>query len=228
LRALEWLSPSFLRCAFVQPVPRKATRAARHPILAEGQGFRRNLNPAPKEGKTMTTTTLTAEPRIYVACLAAYNSGTLHGAWIDATQGEWGIWDDIQKMLAASPIPDAEEHAIHDYEGFEGARIEEYTGIETVAKLAAFITEHGALGGAVLAHYNNDLDEATEAMTERYLGAYKSLTDYIQEVTEDSITIPQALQYYINWQAMAYDAEINGHVLTINTAYDEVHVFAGG
>jgi len=49
LRALEWLSPSFLRCAFVQPVPRKATRAARHPILAEGQGFRRNLNPDPKE-----------------------------------------------------------------------------------------------------------------------------------------------------------------------------------
>ena len=59
--------------------------------------------------------TLTAEittPRIYVACFAAYNNGYLHGAWIDATQGEWGIWDDIQKMLAASPIPEAEEHAI--------------------------------------------------------------------------------------------------------------------
>ena len=59
------------------------------------------------------------------------------------------MWEDIQKMLAASPILDAEEHAIHDYEGFEGARISEYTGIETIAKLAAFISEHGALGGAV-------------------------------------------------------------------------------
>lgn len=27
-------------------------------------------------------------PRVYVACLAAYNSGFLHGAWIDAGQGE--------------------------------------------------------------------------------------------------------------------------------------------
>ena len=26
------------------------------------------------------------EPRIYVACLAAYNNGHLHGAWIDAAQ----------------------------------------------------------------------------------------------------------------------------------------------
>jgi antirestriction protein len=175
-----------------------------------------------------STATLTTKPRIYVACLAAYNNGYLHGAWIDATQGEWGIWDGIQKMLAASPIPEAEEHAIHDYEGFEGARISEYTGIETVTKLAAFIAEHGALGGAVLAHYNNDLDEASEALTERYLGTYTSLADYVQDITEDSMTIPQPLQYYIDWQAMARDAEINGDLFTISTAYNEVHVFAGG
>jgi antirestriction protein len=170
----------------------------------------------------------TTEPRIYVACLAAYNNGYLHGAWIEATQGEWGMWEDIQKMLAASPIPDAEEHAIHDYEGFEGARISEYTGIETVAKLAAFITEHGALGGAVLAHYNNDLDEAREALTERYHGCFKSLADYVQDMTEDSMTIPQSLQYYIDWEAMARDAELNGDLFTISTAYNEVHVFTGG
>jgi antirestriction protein len=176
----------------------------------------------------MTTITIeTTTPRIYVACLAAYNSGYLHGAWIDATQGEWGIWEDIQKMLAASPIPEAEEHAIHDYEGFEGARISEYTGIETVAKLAAFITEHRALGGAVLEYYNNDLEEASEALTERYLGQYTSLADYVQDMTEDSMTIPASLQYYIDWQAMARDAEINDDLFTISTAYNEVHVFAG-
>jgi antirestriction protein len=175
-------------------------------------------------------TTLTAEtttPRIYVACLAAYNNGYLHGAWIDATQGEWGIWDDIQKMLAASPIPEAEEYAVHDYEGFEGARISEYMGIETIAKLAAFITEHGALGGVVLEYYNNDLDEASEALTERYLGQYTSLADYMQEMTEGSMTIPQTLHYYIDWQAMARDAEMNSDLFTISTAYNEVHVFAG-
>ena len=43
---------------------------------------------------TITDDTITAglnappdgSPRIYVACLAAYNAGRLHGRWIDANQ----------------------------------------------------------------------------------------------------------------------------------------------
>ena len=35
-------------------------------------------------------------PRIYVSCLAAYNSGYLHGMWIDATQDPDDIYDDIE------------------------------------------------------------------------------------------------------------------------------------
>ena len=31
-------------------------------------------------------TTQTTTPKIYVACLAAYNNGFLHGQWIDANQ----------------------------------------------------------------------------------------------------------------------------------------------
>jgi hypothetical protein len=36
-----------------------------------------------------------AEIRIYVACLASYNNGILHGAWIDAWQDETAVWDEI-------------------------------------------------------------------------------------------------------------------------------------
>lgn len=43
--------------------------------------------------------------KIYAACLASYNAGILHGAWIDATQGADGIRDDIAEMLRASPYP---------------------------------------------------------------------------------------------------------------------------
>jgi antirestriction protein len=43
------------------------------------------------------------EPRIYVACLAAYNAGCLHGAWIDADQSATDLWEDISTMLKASP-----------------------------------------------------------------------------------------------------------------------------
>ena len=47
----------------------------------------------------MTSATDT-NPRIYVACLAAYNNGYLHGAWIDADQDVDEIRDEIATMLA--------------------------------------------------------------------------------------------------------------------------------
>lgn len=162
----------------------------------------------------MTTTTDT-KPRIYVACLAAYNSGILHGTWIDATQDPWSIWDDVRAMLAASPIAGAEKHAIHDYEGFE-----------EVTALAGFIMEHGPLGGALLSHFGGDLDEAREALSDQYLGCHASLADYMQEVTEETTAIPQALRFYIDWQAMARDAEMSGDLFTIETGYEQTHVFA--
>ncbi|MEP0315093.1 MAG: antirestriction protein ArdA, partial [Hyphomonas sp.] len=51
-------------------------------------------------------------PRIYVACLAAYNNGCLHGRWIAVTTPD-EIMSEVRAMLADSPLPDAEEWAIH-------------------------------------------------------------------------------------------------------------------
>jgi len=218
--ALKRLPPSFLRAA---GSPRSRF-AAPTPILAEGQRVAcATQNPTEIE---MKNTAHTIAPRIYVACLAAYNSGYLHGAWIDANQDGDGIRDDIAAMLKTSPIAGAEEYAIHDYEGFESVRIEEYTSIDTVTEIAAFIAEHGELGAAVLAYFSNDMDEAQEAMADRYHGQFTSLADYMEEMTTDTLTIPEPLRYYIDWQAMARDAELSGDLFTIETAYDEVHVFS--
>lgn len=167
-----------------------------------------------------------SEIRIYVACLAAYNNGILHGAWIDADQDAWAIYDGISRMLRDSPIPDAEEWAIHDYEGFEGVRIAEYAGIEGVAETAAFIAEHGRLGAELIDHFGG-IEEAREAMADRYHGAYSDLADYVQGITEECVAIPESLRFYIDWQAMARDAEMSGDLFTIQTAHDEIHVFAG-
>lgn len=166
-------------------------------------------------------------PRIYVACLAAYNSGYLHGAWVNAAQEPWSIYDEVKAMLAASPVAGAEEWAIHDYEGFGEVRIEEYTGFDRVSALATFIAEHGEVGAALLDHYSGDVSEAQEAIADRYMGQHSSLADYVQEVTEESTAVPQALRFYVDWPAMARDAEMNGDVFTVTTAYDVVHVFAG-
>lgn len=165
-------------------------------------------------------------PRIYVACLAAYNNGYLHGAWIDADQDADQIRDEIAAMLARSPIDDAEEYAIHDHEGFEGVSISEYAGIDSVARMATFISEHGALGAGLLEQFSGDMDQAESTLEDCYHGQFASLADYMEELTTESVTIPEALRYYVDWEGMARDAEMGGDLFTIETARGEVHVFS--
>ena len=74
-----------------------------------------------------------------------------------------------------------------------------------------------------LEHYG-ELDEAKKALEDHYAGEYESLSDFAQELTEQGATIPDNLAFYIDYEKMARDLEIND-VLTIKTAYDQVHVF---
>ena len=163
-------------------------------------------------------------PRIYVACLAAYNNGYLHGRWINATTPD-EIMDKVRAMLAASPLPDADEWAIHDYEGFEGASLSEYASFETVCALAEFISEHGRLGAKVHRHYGDDLEQARAAF-ENYAGEYRSVADFAEELARECGTeIPASLQYYIDWDAMGWDMALNGDIFTVETGFDQVHIF---
>ncbi|GAA6614928.1 antirestriction protein ArdA [Scytonema sp. NUACC26] len=45
-----------------------------------------------------------ADPQIYIACLASYNAGYLHGEWVDANQDVDAIREEISKILATSLI----------------------------------------------------------------------------------------------------------------------------
>jgi len=164
--------------------------------------------------------------RIYVADLAAYNNGYLHGVWIDITQDIDDIWEQINKMLKASPIEEvAEEFAIHDYEGFGSYRLGEYEGIETAQKIACFIEEHSGIGGELLSYFNGDIEDATKAIEDNYCGCHKSVADYAQELTEETSEIPKHLEYYIDYEKMGHDMELNGDIYTIETGYEEVHIF---
>ena len=163
-------------------------------------------------------------PRSYAACLRSYNAGTLHGRWIDAAQDPEDIQREIAEMLRASPEPGAEEHAIHDYEGFGPITLHEYDSIERVARLAAFIEERGDLGAAVLSHFCNDID-AADAAFDDYAGEHESLADFAQNLTEQTTDIPETLANYIDYAAMARDMEAGGDVFAVETDPFSVHVF---
>lgn len=166
-----------------------------------------------------------SEIRIYVACLAAYNNGKLHGRWIDTTLGEAHIWDETRAMLASSPEPDSEEWSIHDYEGFEGAPVSEWTSFAKISEMAEFIEENEALGGKLIEYYGGDLEDAKTAL-EHYHGEYESLEDYARQFTEDcGPEIPESLEYYIDYKSMGRDWEQSGDIFTIETDFNEIHIF---
>ena len=56
-------------------------------------------------------------PRIYVACLASYNSGRLYGRWIDASTDISAMNAEIQEMLAGSPFPNVVRQKYTDEDG---------------------------------------------------------------------------------------------------------------
>lgn len=171
------------------------------------------------------------DPKIYVADLAAYNMGTLHGCWVDLSIDT--TVDEVQSAIAAmleeSPaLPDvvAEEYAIHDHEGFHGYHLEEHEHLETVVKVAAFIAEHGELG-AKLVNVSYDVDEAQEALTSRYAGCGTSLSDWVEEHLTDTgqlESIPEQWRRYIDFGAYANDLELGGDIFTVAVGAD-IHVF---
>ncbi len=147
-------------------------------------------------------------PRIYVACLAAYNNGKLHGEWIECDQDAHEIQQEIDAMIQRSPEWDAEEWAIHDYEGFAGLTIGEHTSLEKVADLAALIIEHGAAYAAYVDHVGEEC--ATEAdFQEKYRGEFKSEKDFAEQHFTENNEIPEFLQSYIAWERVATDLFIN-------------------
>ena len=84
------------------------------------------------------STEITTRPRIYVACLSAYNNGFLHGL-DDVSEGEQYVRSEIANMLSESPENDTEEYAIHDYEGFEDYRVEEWSDISKLCEICELI-----------------------------------------------------------------------------------------
>lgn len=167
------------------------------------------------------------KPAIYVACLASYNNGYLHGHWIDATLGMDEVHDAIQAMLKASPEAFAEEFAIHDFQNFAGIRLDEYESIEDVCKIAEKLEEHGEIFGEIYAHCS-DFDEALEMMEDRYCGCYKSRDDCIYQYVDDIGMlqgVDESIKRYFDYDALLHDMECSGDINVFELGYNEIHVF---
>lgn len=156
-------------------------------------------------------------PMIYVACLAAYNNAYLHGQWIDATQGEATVREEIQIMLEASPIPAAEEWAIHDTSGFYEYNVRESEDIEKLCEIASMIYEadkEASGKGYVMSHLINEygISGAESQFDYYFFGTYESDLDFAYQYIDETCfleNVPESVLMYFDYEAFARDIMIN-------------------
>lgn len=132
---------------------------------------------------------------IYVASLADYNAGRLHGKHIKIHgQDAEEIYAEIKRdVLGTSREPVAEEWAIHDHEGFGKYRVSEYESIERIAlfgKVAqelddendteAFLYWIGA-SQVDTNDYLDDVDGIVEKFREQFRGTWDSFKEFVLE-----------------------------------------------
>lgn len=132
------------------------------------------------------------EPReVWVADLAAYNNGSLHGLWIDMTQDAEEIREQIAYLLSRSPEPGAEEYAFFDYSGFHGLQRElgEYPGIELTHEIAVALDEHGEAMAEWLKCVGfkpDDVGDMIRQFDDHYLGKWDTVKDFVQHYLSES------------------------------------------
>lgn len=153
-------------------------------------------------------------PRIYIADLAAYNNGQLHGVWLDAVEDIETLRAAVDRLLASSPMAGAEEFAIHDHDGFGPLRIDEHDSLARVAALARLAERHGQPLLAWAEHVGtDDLGDLVRSFQAAYLGEYDSAESYIEQ-SLDSLggldflaDVPDYLTGYvgIDYTALAQD-----------------------
>ncbi len=166
-------------------------------------------------------------PIIYVACLASYNAGTLHGKWIDANQDVDAIQEEVNQMLRASPypnvvveyegkkVPSAEEWAIHDYEGFGPIKLSEYESFEKVAEIAAAIEEHGEAWLAYVDHVGTQY-ATVEDFRDRYRCEADTEQAFAEQFAEETgllSGISSDITQYFDYESYARDLFMDGFTL---------------
>lgn len=155
---------------------------------------------------------MTTEARIYVACLASYNNGRLHGRWIDVDPDVDMMRAEIAEMLAASPEPGAEEWAIHDYEGFGDYRVSEYESLTLLAIMAQVAEDKNvpvACVGGFLSLMGCSETDLREAFGESYRGEWESFEDFAEHEFDELHLdkVPEFVRSYIDYDKYARDLE---------------------
>ena len=163
-----------------------------------------------------------AEFRIYVADLAAYNSGRHSGGWV--TPAEYSDASELQGAITALMTSAEHEWAVHDSENI---KIREHESLETILAIARACEEWGCekVQAAIDHGIATDLENIGDAITEHDGGEYRSKDEWAHEFIESAYDLDKMLGNlagYFDYEAFARDAELGGDVSFIELSNGNV------
>jgi antirestriction protein len=186
--------------------------STRIPILALSKGAATMLEdkaPTMRAARANPKTT----PRIYVANLAAYNSGRLKGKWIEPSTDADELAEQIADAIGGNV--DRDEWAFHDYDAFPD--MGENPDLDDVAAMVELLEEHpyAIVKAAMSFVWNNDrqdIDSLKEWLDDGY-GIYESKRDYVEQLVDDmggpSKLGKQAIDSCFDYDAFGHDLSID-------------------
>jgi len=156
--------------------------------------------------------------RVFVQNWASYNAGRIVGAWIDLEDfAERDVfWAKVQEVTAV-----ADEVMCADWEDapVDFGQTPDWDLVWAIAEAV-----NGGLDAELLAAYADhvgvhylprDAADLAAEVNDRHLGTYNSLADYAEETTRGCADIPDFLDFYIDWEKMGRDMEMNGDVSAV-------------
>lgn len=153
-------------------------------------------------------------PEIYVASLADYNCGILHGTWVSLDESTHldDVVSQVDLMLAGSPAVRrglcyvAEDYAIHDHEGFDGYSLHEHTSLSRVVAVAASIAEHGDAFALFLNDRGDEsVEESVADFIDRLCGVWENEVDFAWSEFEE--LFPDSYQHTASCDWVRFDPE---------------------
>lgn len=159
---------------------------------------------------------------IFITNLAKYNAGELFGEWVDLPLDDDEL-EEKMHQIADNGTDCDDELFITDYEA--PFKIDEYDSIEKINEKAQRIDDLDEEEQDVLEAYLDDVsdnfDEALRVVENGDYTIYGSC-DTVEELAEEFVDngcygeVPDGLRFYIDYDAIARDMEMNGTYVESN------------
>jgi len=147
-----------------------------------------------------------SEAGLYVGTYGKYNNGSIAGEWIDLEKCE-----DAEEFFAVCRALHEDEadpeFMFQDYQGFPSAWYSECMGEETIEKILEYVklSEDDREMVEDFAEYYGDDFTDVEKARDCCMGKYDSKEEFAESIYSECYDIPEFLQNYIDYKAIARD-----------------------